>query len=158
MLGIRFVKMYKRWIVEQKSRIIVGIILPLLLGMMIYIILSPNSYITTSFWRVFRIDNPFGMLKVSNMHWSIKLVRFYLCDFLWALALFQSMFLILQDENTLIVFILVLLFCIAFELFQKASVISGSFDYMDIAVEGVAGLLSFLFENKYGRTKHEKID
>jgi len=121
-----------------------GIVLPILLGTLIYLVFSPDAYVTRAFWYVLHVGNPFAQVKLSEMPWGIRLLRYYLSDFLWAVALMQSVILILGKENRLLAGAIGTVFCFICELTQLINTIPGTFDVRDLAMEGIAGFLVIL--------------
>ena len=137
----------------MKKRVAVGIALPILLGTMIYLVFSPEAYVTQAFWRVIRVENPFVGIRLSEMPWGIKMMRYYLCDFLWAVALFQAVILILGEEKILVGALIGTVFCIGCEFAQMTDFFPGTFDVWDLVMEGIAGLAVILIYLRKWRIK-----
>ena len=115
------------------------ILVPLVLGAAIYICLSPKTYISILFWKVLGIDNPFHKIKMSEMPGMVRFVRFYLCDFFWAFALFQAVFMVAGKKRLIVMTTISLVFCVSLEVLQMTSLIPGTFDFFDILAEALAG-------------------
>ena len=124
---------------------------------MIYLVFSPDAYVTQAFWGLIRVGNPFAKIRISEMPWGIKVMRYYLCDFLWAVALFQTVLLVLGDGKILVAALIGTIFCIGCEFAQMTDVCPGTFDVWDLVMEGIAGLsVILLYFRKWRIETHEK--
>lgn len=112
---------------------ILNIILPIILGGLIYYLYSPEV------WFVKIIDNIIGVkihLNANRGSFIWDFIRFYLLDMLWAYALVFALF-FTMDNNTarlLVIFLLTLSFSCMMEILQLISIVNGTFDIMDIVV------------------------
>ena len=111
----------------------------LLLGLVIYLILRPQSYISQAIYSVF----PCGIGNAANQnggHILLRLLNNFGPDMLWAYAMTFTVMLILGDGKRK--WIQCACICMALEtgteLMQKAGLLSGTFDPLDIAVEVIA--------------------
>lgn len=141
---------------KNRKRLLFGVFLPLFIGAIIYIVLSPNAYLTKLFWNMIRIDNPFVGVRVSKMHIVVRMIRYYLCDFMWALALTQSIIVILGDKNLLISGFVGIGFCSVCEIAQLFDSVPGTFDHIDLIVENLAVIFSILTSLFIRRLHYEK--
>ena len=104
----------------------VNIIIPLFLGLCIYVLCRPDTYVSSVFIRFL---NTFG-ITTGNIYVRSEFLRFYLCDILWAYALtFTISFLLGQSKEELY---LTAGICVAFEgiieFMQKWQIIRGTFE------------------------------
>lgn len=134
----------------KKEFILLNVIAPVLIGAIIYYLFFPEAV----FVRL--IDNLLGSsyhipVNVDNI--LIKLIRFYLLDFLWAYALMSAVILIFKNDSR--VFVIILIFEIVLELIQLLPSIRGTFDVCDIGIEIFASI--FVIKLSRRRFKNEEI-
>ena len=134
----------------KKEFILLNVIAPVLIGAIIYYLFFPEAV----FVRL--IDNLLGSsyhipVNVDNI--LIKLIRFYLLDFLWAYALMSAVILIFKNDSR--VFVIILIFEIVLELIQLLPSIRGTFDVCDIGIEILASILVIKLSRR--RFKNEEI-
>lgn len=123
---------------ESKWFWIGNILLPLILGLGIYLLYRPDTYVSRAIyglWHGSAVRPPIAPGK-----WGQRLTAFirnYSCDMLWAYALTFSCALILgaEDRQLLLCAGICLLFELMTELLQKGQLLSGTFDLGDIALE-----------------------
>lgn len=127
--------------------LIINTVLAIAVGLFLYLVFRPNSFISILFYRFFSTE-PLLSLNTSAFPFFI---RYYAGDFLWAYALSMTCILILGHNNKTLVFVIALcvLFEIIIECFQKGHVFPGTFDVIDILVEAIATLLSVLIIKLY---------
>ena len=133
---------------KEKSRIILNIILPVLTGVLIYLMMSPS---------VLFIKET-GVITGRDIHQSsitedfplLYTIRCYLPDMLWGYALMFALFLSCGRDRKLVgfVFFLTAIFSVIMECLQLMPAVFGSFDSFDIAVEISAELLALIIINK----------
>ena len=133
----------------KKEFILLNVIAPVLIGAILYYLFFPEAV----FVRL--IDNLLGSsyhipVNVDNI--LIKLIRFYLLDFLWAYALMSAVILIFKNDSR--VFVIILIFEIVLELIQLLPSIRGTFDVCDIGIEILASI--FVIKLSRRRFKNEK--
>lgn len=131
----------------KKEFILLNVIAPVLIGAILYYLFFPEAV----FVRL--IDNLLGSsyhipVNVDNI--LIKLIRFYLLDFLWAYALMSAVILIFKNDSR--VFVIILIFEIVLELIQLLPSIRGTFDVCDIGIE----ILASIFVIKLSRRRFKK--
>lgn len=134
----------------KKEFILLNVIAPVLIGAILYYLFFPEAV----FVRL--IDNLLGSsyhipVNVDNI--LIKLIRFYLLDFLWAYALMSAVILIFKNDSR--VFVIILIFEIFLELIQLLPSIRGTFDVCDIGIEILASI--FVIKLSRRRFKNEEI-
>ena len=134
----------------KKEFILLNVIAPVLIGAILYYLFFPEAV----FVRL--IDNLLGSsyhipVNVDNI--LIKLIRFYLLDFLWAYALMSAVILIFKNDRR--VFVIILIFEIFLELIQLLPSIRGTFDVCDIGIEILASILVIKLSRR--RFKNEEI-
>lgn len=120
----------------KKEFILLNVIAPVLIGAILYYLFFPEAVFVSL------VDNLLGSsyhipVNVDNV--LIKLIRFYLLDFLWAYALMSAVILIFKNDRR--VFVIILIFEIILELIQLHPSIRGTFDVCDIGVEILASIL-----------------
>ena len=134
----------------KKEFILLNVIAPVLIGAILYYLFFPEAV----FVRL--IDNLLGSsyhipVNVDNI--LIKLIRFYLLDFLWAYALMSAVILIFKNDSR--VFVIILIFEIVLELIQLLPSIRGTFDVCEIGIEILASI--FVIKLSRRRFKNEEI-
>ena len=134
----------------KKEFILLNVIAPVLIGAILYYLFFPEAV----FVRL--IDNLLGSsyhipVNVDNI--LIKLIRFYLLDFLWAYALMSAVILIFKNDSR--VFVIILIFEIVLELIQLLPSIRGTFGVCDIGIEILASI--FVIKLSRRRFKNEEI-
>lgn len=118
--------------------------LPIVAGGIIYLITSPDAYVTRAVWTIARIENPFAGIVIEEQPFIIRFARYYLCDFLWALSLFQSIVILLGDDHTRMAIGIGSIFCMVCEFSQLTAMIPGTFDVNDLLVELSAGVITLM--------------
>ncbi len=136
--------------------VVAGVILPILAGTVIYLIISPQAYVTKFFWQISGMANPFRNININEMPLLVRVIRYYLCDYLWALALTHMIFLILGGEKPGMSIIISMAFCMAYEVLQLTSFVPGVFDPWDLVVESIAGLTVIAEVLRKRRKEYEK--
>ncbi|NLG05346.1 MAG: hypothetical protein GX567_16215 [Clostridia bacterium] len=121
--------------------LIVNIMIPIIVGAIIYYLLSPDVIFVTY------INSIFSMDFYSNIHIHqngfIVFIRNYVLDMLWGYSLIFSLFYIYGNNTAKLYRILMIgwTFSALIEILQLTPIVKGTFDICDIVVE----LLSELF-------------
>ena len=133
---------------NEKGRIILNIVLPIIVGTLIYLMITPSV--------IFIKD--IGVITGRDIHQSkiaadlpfINMIRFYLPDMLWGYALMFALFLSSGRDRKLLrlVFFLAAVFSVIMECLQLLPAVPGSFDPFDMAVEILAEFLALIIINK----------
>lgn len=111
--------------------ILCNIILPLIIGLVIYLSVNKNTYISDYIKFPFTVN----LIGITGIF-----VKCWLCDMLWSYALTQALYIALFSFPNRILFSAIISFvmgCIL-ELLQLFSLVSGTFDILDILFELIA--------------------
>lgn len=124
----------------------INIIIPIVLGTIVYILFREDTYISIIFMKIMKevgieialphnLDNPIA-----------DFARNHLCDILWAYALTFTVVLAgdFQKKQMIIPFIISAVFGISMELLQKFDIITGTFDYWDIVFQVIASVCAII--------------
>lgn len=115
-----------------------NIVLPIILGAIFYYVFCPE----TLFVRVLDDYLPFSYHARLNMDiTAVRILRFYLMDFLWAYSLAFLVSTCLKENNKT-AFMILLLFELFMEFLQLHPLVKGSFDLWDLAVEVCADIFA----------------
>ena len=133
----------------MKKYFVLNIIVPLVVGTLIYYILFPDIIFVKTIDELVGVSFHIPM-KISNFF--IGCIRYYLLDFLWAYSLMSLVSLMFLDNKAInsVVFI----FIIVMEMIQIFPGIPGTFDIFDIAVEMIASLIAMRINKR--RKNNEK--
>lgn len=126
-----------------------NMLVPLLMGTVLYILFRPDTYITSFFYRLSGMEeNGLGDVIVLP-GWLGALCRNFLPDILWAYALTFGVGVVWRDAGGFPVFTVIIcaLFEVAFELGQGMGLWVGTFDWWDIGLEICATVLAALILN-----------
>ena len=128
---------------------ILNIIVPLVVGALIYYILFPDIIFVKT------IDELIGVsfhipVKIGNV--IIRYLRYYLLDLLWAYSLMSLVSMMFKDSKA--VYAISFVFIIAMEMMQMVPSIPGTFDVIDIVIEMIAGLIAIRINKR--RENYEK--
>ena len=124
----------------------VCVLLPLLLGGILYYIFCPNVFFVKCIDSVTEIE---VHLRPDMNNLIMRLVRFYGFDIIWAFS-FTNMFFILVSilHNWRNRYILIpIVFVSSIELLQKTDIMHGTFDYIDIVVQIIGSLFAMVIIN-----------
>lgn len=111
------------------------ILVPLLVGGALYLLLCPDTLLSGWYYGFLGLPKP----QVSLPEWLRLPLRNFGCDILWAYALTYTLSLILGQTKTGVTLtggIGIVVEC-GVELLQNAGVIAGTFDLLDILLEGI---------------------
>ena len=136
-------------VIIKKKMILLNIIVPLLIGGILYLISSPNV-IFVEFINV-HIKNISPVIKFDSM--MGKFLRNYIADILWGYSLQFAIYFILDEEKIWKLFIAAFVFSTFFEGIQIFNSIPGTFDAWDILFEGIAEIIAAININNMRRQK-----
>lgn len=132
---------------------IVNIVIPVIVGVCIYFLVRPDTYISQAIYRLCSASIPSDALHIYLPNWLRLFLANYAADMLWAYSLTFAVYIIFCDGSVNMLWVLAI--CIVFEtvmeLFQLYHVLSGTFDWWDIALEicaTVMGSLNILFARR----------
>lgn len=131
----------------KKQITIIQIIIPLVIGALIYIFFGTGTYI-----------NEFVGLKEITLSGFTLFLRNYFADFLWCYAFCNTLFLI-YNSNTKVIFccgIASFGLGITWELLQLFGVVSGTFDIIDCICYFSATIFAVLIEIVIKRGKQNE--
>lgn len=113
--------------------LIVNNLIPLALGLVIYLLCYKSTYINTTFENIFGFSLPYFYFD-NTFH---RFITCWACDILWAYSLTFALFICLNTfKNALFISgIIAILFSIGIELLQINDIINGTFDIVDIFIE-----------------------
>ena len=122
------------------------IAVPLIMGAVIYYLISPEVIFIKMFSTHGGIPTP---LKLIQSHVIYRFIRNYFLDMLWAYALMNTLiFLIGKSSSTMKISVsIAVIFTVILEGVQLTSFVSGTFDVWDIMVE-IIGELFAVWMNK----------
>ena len=123
-----------------------NILLPLLAGASLYIISSPNVI----FLKYLKLRIVIASELMNPHIWFWPILRNYIPDMLWGYSLVFAVYMIIDNNAaSMRMLFYVLVFSITLELLQLFPMIPGTFDLLDIFVEGVAEMLAVIIIKKY---------
>ncbi|MBR4892765.1 MAG: hypothetical protein IKZ35_02145 [Clostridia bacterium] len=125
--------------------------LALLIGVFIYILARPDTYISKMFFSI--VSNDLYILKYDNAF--IKIAKIYLADFLWALSLVCFLYIVYKpfEKRKLMSILCTGIFGTLWEAMQFLHFMRGTGDYVDILVYWSAGFLIILLTREEGKAK-----
>lgn len=135
---------------EKKRNIIIEILLaavPLFFGYLLYLIFSPDVFISRIFYKAFSGLN----LTVFADSKILFFLRCYACDFMWAFSLGITVHLFTEKKRKTAVLIIAaeIIFCFVLEFFQIWGIVPGTFDFVDLISETAAVLLAGFINYHY---------
>lgn len=122
----------------------------LLIGVLIYIFLRQETYIHSLFSEEFLKKIYICNNDVSDLP-IIEFLKYYLVDFLWCLALNFSLLAVTDFRKRLsflVVLVLTSIFGLIYELAQLFSIVSGTFDFIDVVMYILASLCATMINIK----------
>lgn len=129
---------------REKIIILTNVLVPITIGSMIYIILSPDVYFVNILDKLMKINR-----AVVNNNFFIVFIRNYFLDMLWGYSLvFALAFIYGKDINLRKIIIIAFSFSISIELLQLTPIIRGTFDIYDIVLELIAELCALIILRK----------
>lgn len=120
----------------KRSFVILNVMIPLIVGAVIYYVFFQE----TIFVRL--IDDIFGLGYHMSLNFEnvfVRLIRFYLLDFLWAYAMMSFVLWSFGTDRKTVIGIV--LFEIVMETIQLFPFVKGTFDVCDIGIEIAADIL-----------------
>ena len=135
---------------------IINMAVPLLLGLVIYLLWTADTYVSVTVRALFRNAALPEIPLLEVNHLMSKLARNYLCDICWAYSLVFCIvpFVGLSEKQIRISVLLASLFAAAIELMQYFRFFGGTFDVLDVIVEIIACIVAgmmikiFVWRNK----------
>ncbi len=145
------------------SILIIFVIIPLLLGLILYVVFRQDAYISQFILRFIRISNLSKVKSHIAIHFPLfaYLSKNYLSDCCWAFSLESCLALILQNSEKKVISSLIIsaVFLSSMETLQLTPLIPGTFDFFDIIIELTAIAFSGIIINLLGkRCVYEKIN
>ena len=123
-----------------------NILLPLLAGASLYIISSPNVI----FLKYLKLRIVIASELMNPHIWFWPILRNYIPDMLWGYSLVFAVYMIIDNNAaSMRMLIYVLVFSIFLELLQLLPTVPGTFDLLDILVEGASEMLAVIIIKKY---------
>jgi len=133
-----------------------NVFLPLVVGGLFYFIFCPEVFWVRRLDILLHINGGFRTgFKQSLL---IRICRNHLLDFLWLFAMNNTFFLIYNASRHAILLssLSSISIGVGFEMLQYFRVVAGTYDVIDILVEGSAALISALIIKKTRRNIYEK--
>ena len=132
------------------------ILVPLFLGLTIYIFLRPTAFISKAFYHIFSIS-PSTIKAPDNVFWHF--IKYYFCDFLWAFSLSATVSLIIgiEKKKLVISFLVCSIVAICTEFFQLQGFIFGTFDILDVLIEIIGVILPLMIIHLRRRNNEKQI-
>ena len=144
----------------RNKNIIVYVLLPILIGGLIYIVSRPKSLKMFKWFENLNIDKLTNLIRdefiqIDYPYW----IKYNLPDFLWVFS-FTSLILIIWDKKIVNENIYYIIFPVSVgilsEIGQLFGLINGTYDLMDILFYSFGGLLSTLIFMNSKSNKNEK--
>lgn len=138
------------------SFVILSIILPIIVGGIIYYLFCPNVVFVKTIDAFIGLDLHITITKSSS--WIFSFVRNYVLDMLWAYSLIFMLFYILgkQIKDLPIIFFIALVFSSGVEMFQLIPFFEGTFDCYDILAQILAEIIAIVVIKFNGGLRDEK--
>ena len=116
---------------------LLNIVLPIALGVLIYTITRPDTYISQWIYRIGHFSIPHYAVKDMLPLWLWMFLCNFSADILWAYSLTYAVYAIFYDSPRYmhLIFAVCILFEIGIELLQLFDILKGTFDFLDIAFE-----------------------
>lgn len=123
---------------------ILNISIPLLLGLVIYFFLKPDTYVIKWIFSFFNFNFTYS---ISHNNLIVKFIYCYLCDILWAYALTFAVYYFSDffTHKYFIAMLITIVFCVLIEFLQFFDIITGAFDVLDILFEIIANVLALMY-------------
>ncbi|MCM1058592.1 MAG: hypothetical protein NC517_13465 [Firmicutes bacterium] len=117
---------------------ILNICVPVIVGAVLYYLFCPDVLFVQAVdsWTGLRLH-----IAADYDHMTVRLIRFYLFDFLWAYSLMFLALSLSEEKGGRVTIPVVFLFEGGMELLQLAPAVKGTFDIWDLFVEFVAGVM-----------------
>ena len=131
---------------------LVNILLPLILGLLLYRFLRPNAYISKIMTGLFGTPEPHILLVPGNS-FVYRFVNDHVCDMLWAYSLTSALSFVQEKDKNGIILSAGISFSLEtlIEFLQKFNMIHGTFDSLDILFECISSVMSVLIISLFQR-------
>ncbi len=121
---------------NKKVLLVANIIVPLLLGALLYFIVAPDVIFVNVLGSFMGSETAVVSQPETFLDYF---VRYYMMDMLWGYSLVFTLFLCLGNNAAIKkVFIIAFVFSTVMELLQLTAIVPGVFDVWDILMEGIA--------------------
>ena len=114
---------------------ILNIVLPLVIGTIVYVHVKPSAPISQLIYFLLHIETPVLNIKPTGIH---RFIQYYLCDILWSYSLTFALSLYLGKDRLLLAYVIAASFSTMVEVLQLLPQVLGSFDIFDIIVQLIA--------------------
>lgn len=125
-----------------------NIILPLVIGTIVYLYVKPSAPISQLIYFILHISPPVLRVGPTGIH---RFIQCYLCDILWSYSLTFALSLYLGRDRLLLTYVIAASFSTLVEVLQLLPYILGSFDIFDIIVQLIACTISIRIITFYER-------
>lgn len=147
------------WMKNNYKKIaVLNIVIPLIVGAIIYYLLSPNVIFVDVVNRI--IGEGWHYPSLVKKYFIIRYIRFYFLDMLWGYSLVFTLHYFFDNNtaNLKKIFIIAFIFSVLMEVLQVTSLTNGTFDLLDILHEFIAEVFAvFIIKNLFmRRDKNEK--
>lgn len=116
-----------------------NIMLPLVIGTIVYVYVKPSAPISQLIYFILHISPPVLNIKLTGIH---RFIQYYLCDILWSYSLTFALSLYLGKDRLLLAYAIAASFSTLVEVLQLLHQVLGSFDIFDIIVQLIACTIS----------------
>lgn len=125
---------------------VINMVVPIILGACIYILARPDTYISQLVYRLWNIPAPSDTFRALLPNWIWVFFCNFAADILWAYSLTFAIYIVFCNSsiNMLFVFAICVVFETGMELLQLFGILSGTFDWWDIAFEICASAIASL--------------
>lgn len=131
-----------------KKFYILNIVLPLVIGTMVYVYVKPSAPISQLIYFLLHISSPVLQVGPTGIH---RFIQYYLCDILWSYSLTFALSLYLGKDKLLLTYVIAASFSTLVEVLQLLPYVLGSFDIFDIIVQLIACTISIHIITFYER-------
>lgn len=133
--------------IDNRIIVILNITIPLVIGALIYYLLSPEVIFVKLIDGVIQGGTHFTGAVENNV--LISFIRFYFLDMLWGYALVFALYFILDDNSAKLkkIFIVAFLFSAFIETIQLTPYVKGTFDCLDILFELLSEVIAVFIIN-----------
>jgi|GEM_PF-2103352 len=122
-------------------------VLPLLGGLLCYLLFRPDTYISTLIYGLLGID---GFKFNFPVNVLTTFTRNFVPDICWAVSLFLFLELIFSEKETAAV--TTILFAVLTEMLQMTDIMPGTFDVWDIIFETAGVITAYAVTTRKGTT------
>ncbi len=139
---------------NKKIRILINVVIPLVVGAVIYYLYSPEVVFVKNINSVMGLNYQEAILEKNNI--ILQFIRNYYLDMLWAYALVMTLFFIMYDNTVKLYELLGIAFSftVVLEILQVIPSVKGTFDFCDILVELLTEVIAvFIIKNYFLKEK-----